>query len=102
VFPVLLRDREAIVDLVRTVLGPLASARGGAQPMIDTLAAFFDHHGNTTATARRLNVSVRTVSYRLDRVKALTGYTPTEPTQRFTLEAAVLGARLLDWPGSAD
>jgi hypothetical protein len=100
VFPVLLRDRAAITDLVRTVLGPLAAARGGAQPMIDTLAAFFDNHGNTTATARKLHVSVRAVSYRLDRIKALTGYTPTEPTQRFTLEAAVLGARLLDWPAS--
>jgi GGDEF-like domain/PucR C-terminal helix-turn-helix domain len=100
VFPVLLRDQEAITDLVRAVLGPLAQARGGARPMIDTLAAFFDSQGNTTAAARRLNVSVRAVSYRLDRVKALTGYTPTEPTQRFTLEAAVLGARLLDWPAT--
>jgi sugar diacid utilization regulator len=98
VFPVLLRDREAITDLVRTVLGPLVDARGGAQPMIDTLAAFFDCHGNTTATARRLSISVRAVTYRLDRLRSLTGYTPTEPTQRFTLEAAVLGARLLDWP----
>lgn len=98
VFPVLLRDQSAIVDLVRTVLGPLERARGGAQVMLDTLAAFFEHQGNLTAAARRLHLSVRTVSYRLDRVKALTGYAPTEHTQRFTLEAAVLGARLLDWP----
>jgi hypothetical protein len=100
VFPVLLRDRAAITDLVRAVLGPLTDARGGAQPMLDTLAAFFDSQGNTTAAARRLNVSVRAVSYRLDRIKALTGYSPTEPTQRFTLEAAVLGARLLEWPAT--
>jgi hypothetical protein len=100
VFPVLLRDQAAITDLVRAVLGPLAEARGGAQPMVDTLAAFFDNHGNTTAAARKLRISVRAVSYRLDRIKALTGYAPTEPTQRFTLEAAVLGARLLDWPAS--
>jgi sugar diacid utilization regulator len=98
VFPVLLRDQAAIVDLVRAVLGPLVDARGGPQPMLDTLAALFDNQGNTTAAARRLNVSVRAVSYRLDRIRALTGYSPTEPTQRFTLEAAVLGARLLEWP----
>jgi sugar diacid utilization regulator len=100
VFPVLLRDQAAITDLVRTVLGPLTEARGGAQPMIDTLAAFFDNQGSATAAARQLGVSVRAVSYRLDRIRALTGYAPTERTQRFTLEAAVLGARLLDWPAS--
>jgi len=101
VFPVLLRDQAAITDLVRTVLGPLDGARGGAQPLLDTLAAFFDCHGNHAATARRLSISTRAVSYRLDRIHRLTGYAATQPTQRFTLEAAVLGARLLDWPATA-
>lgn len=36
----------------------------------------------------------------VERITALTGYAPTEPTQRFTLEAAVLGARLLQWPAA--
>ncbi|MBT8226634.1 MAG: PucR family transcriptional regulator [Dactylosporangium sp.] len=98
VFPVLLRDRAAITDLITTVLGPLATARGGPEPLLATLSAFFGNQGNTTATARQLGVSVRAVGYRLDRVERLTGYAATEPTQRFTLEAAVLGARLLDWP----
>lgn len=98
VFPVLLRDKAAIVDLVATVLGPLADARGGPEPLLETLTAFFACQGNNTAAARQLNVSVRAVSYRLERIRRLTGYAPTEPTQRFTLEAAVLGARLLDWP----
>ncbi|NUO61433.1 MAG: transcriptional regulator [Hamadaea sp.] len=99
VFPVLLRDREAITDLVTTVLGPLLDARGGPQPYVDTLAVLFDNQGNYTATARHLHLSVRAVTYRLDRLQALTGYHPGEPTQRFTLQAAVLGARLLGWPG---
>jgi GGDEF-like domain/PucR C-terminal helix-turn-helix domain len=98
VFPVLLRDRAAITDLIATVLGPLAKARGGAGPLLATLEAFFASQGNSSATARRLGISVRAVGYRLERVRQLTGYAPTEPTQRFTLEAAVLGARLLDWP----
>ena len=38
------------------------------------------------------------VTYRLDRVRALTGYAVTDPAHRFTLQAALLGARLLDWP----
>ncbi|MEV4713977.1 helix-turn-helix domain-containing protein [Micromonospora sp. NPDC049374] len=98
VFPVLLRDRAAITDLVHTVLAPLTEARGGAVPILDTLTAFFACHGNTTATARQLHLSARTVAYRLDRVRHLTGYDPDDPTQRFTLQAAVLGARLLNWP----
>lgn len=99
VFPVLLRDRDAITDLVTTVLGPLRQARGGAQPYLDTLTVLFDNQGNHTATARQMHLSVRAVTYRLDRIQALTGYHPNEPTQRFTLHTAVLGARLLGWPG---
>ncbi|MFI7543549.1 PucR family transcriptional regulator [Actinoplanes sp. NPDC049599] len=98
VFPVLLRDRDAITDLVGAVLGPLRTARGGARPYLDTLAVLFDNQGNYTATARQMHLSVRAVTYRLDRIRALTGYHPGEPTQRFTLHAAVLGARLLGWP----
>ncbi len=98
VFPVLLRDRDAITDLVTTVLGPLTTARGGAQPYLDTLTVLFDNQGNHTATARQMHLSVRAVTYRLDRIHHLTGYHPNEPTQRFTLHAAVLGARLLGWP----
>ncbi|TDB73143.1 CdaR family transcriptional regulator [Micromonospora sp. KC723] len=98
VFPVLLRDREAITDLVTTVLGPLTTARGGIEPYLETLAVLFENQGNHTATARQMHLSVRAVTYRLDRIHSLTGYHPNEPTQRFTLHAAVLGARLLGWP----
>ncbi|KUL22831.1 PucR family transcriptional regulator [Actinoplanes awajinensis] len=98
VFPVLLRDREAIVDLVTTVLGPLVTARGGPGSYLDVLSVLFDNQGNYTATARQMHLSVRAVTYRLDRIRDLTGYHPGEPTQRFTLQAAVLGARLLNWP----
>jgi GGDEF-like domain/PucR C-terminal helix-turn-helix domain len=98
VFKVLLRDRVAIIDLVATVLAPLQQARGGPEPLLETLAAYFASGGVTAAAARRLYLSVRAVTYRLDRIRKLTGKDVTDPTQRFTLEAAVLGARLLDWP----
>jgi DNA-binding PucR family transcriptional regulator len=51
-----------------------------------------------TGSAKRLHVSVRTVTYRLARVKTLTGYDPADPAHRFTLQAAVLGAKVLNWP----
>ena len=41
-YRVLARDQPALVDLVYSVLQPLAQARGGADPLVDTLAAYFD------------------------------------------------------------
>lgn len=98
VYRVLLRDQPAIVDLVQAVLTPLTQARGGAQPLLDTLAAYFATGNVATESARRLHVSVRTVTYRLERIAALTGYSPTDPAHQFMLQAAVLGATALNWP----
>ena len=101
IYRVLFRDQPAIVDLVHSVLDPLRQARGGARPLLDTLEAYFDRGGVATAAATQLHLSVRAVTYRLDRVRSLTGYDPTDPGPRFTLHAAVLGARLLGWPEHA-
>jgi sugar diacid utilization regulator len=98
VYRVLVRDQAAIVDLIQAVLGHLRLARGGAEPLMKTLETYFATGEVATETARRLHLSVRTVTYRLSKVTALTGYDPSDPTQRFALHAAVLGARLLDWP----
>jgi sugar diacid utilization regulator len=98
VYRVLGRDQAAIVDLVRDVLGPLEHLRSGPGTLLDTLGAYFAAGEVATEAARRLHVSVRTVTYRLARVAELTGYSPARPDQRFSLHAAVLGARLLDWP----
>ena len=101
IYRVLGRDQVAIIDLIQATLGPLAQARGGAEPLLETLQAYFATGEVATETARRLHMSVRTVTYRLAKVKALTGHDPNDPTQRFALHAAVLGARLLGWPAAA-
>lgn len=98
IYRVLGRDRVALADLVESVLTPLDKARGGAGPLVDTLEAYFAAGDVSTETARTLHVSVRTVTYRLAKVTSLTGYDPAIPTQRLTLQAAVIGARLLPWP----
>lgn len=98
IYRVLLRDQPAITDLVQSTLGQLVEARGGAEPLLTTLDAYFATGAVTTETARRLHLSVRAVTYRLERIRSLTGYDPTDPAQRFTIQAAVLGARLLGWP----
>jgi sugar diacid utilization regulator len=98
VLRVLGRDQAAIVDLVRDVLTPLDQVRGGAEVLLETLREYFNAGEVATEAARRLHVSVRTVTYRLARVAQLTGYSVSQPDQRFALQAAVLGARLLEWP----
>src|SRR5262249_61175558 len=76
IYQVLLRDRAAITDLVRTLLTPLARARGGAGPLLATLAAYYARGGVAAAAAPDLHVSVRTVTYRLARVRELPGAEP--------------------------
>ncbi|KDN87668.1 hypothetical protein KCH_05890 [Kitasatospora cheerisanensis KCTC 2395] len=98
VFPVLMRDRAAMADLVRTVLGPLAGARGGAGPLLDTIAVQAEAGYVNAEAARRLGISVRTLGYRTERIKALTGYDLADALHRYTLETAAMGARLLGWP----
>lgn len=98
VYQVLLRDRPALADLVDSTLTPLLGARGGAGPLLDTLAAYFASGGNSAQTARALHLSVRAVTYRLDRIHELTGYDPVRPEQRLALQIAVSGAALLGWP----
>ncbi|WP_031515847.1 PucR family transcriptional regulator [Streptomyces sp. NRRL F-5123] len=97
VFPVLMRDRAAMSDLVQSVLGPLRDARGGAAPLLETISAYSAAGYVNAEAARRLDLSVRALSYRLERIAALTGFDPDDPLQRYTLETAALGARLLGW-----
>ncbi|MFF8321536.1 PucR family transcriptional regulator [Streptomyces bobili] len=98
VYPVLTRDRQAMADLVVVTLGPLTTARGGAQPLLDTLTAYFDSGCVAAEAARRLALSVRALTYRLERIRKLTGANPADPAHRYMLQTAVIGARLLDWP----
>ncbi|MEU9319053.1 helix-turn-helix domain-containing protein [Streptomyces sp. NPDC048295] len=98
VYPVLTRDRQAMADLVRSQLAPLQRARGGPEPLLKTLNVYFEAGCVAAETARRLSLSVRALTYRLERIHQLTGSDPSDPMHRYTLQTAVIGARLLDWP----
>lgn len=98
VYRVLLRDRTAMTELVTSVLAPLQRAHTGPRALVDTLQEYFSAGCVTAEAARRLHLSVRAVTYRLARVRALTGYDPTDSQQRFALHVAVTGAQLLGWP----
>jgi sugar diacid utilization regulator len=97
VYRVLLRDRAGLADVVEDTLAALRSARGGASPLVATLCAYYDAGANATRCARAMHLSVRAVTYRLERVRALTGLDPDSAEDRLRLHVAALGARLLDW-----
>lgn len=97
VYRVVMRDTAAITDLVSTVFDPLRSARGGEQ-LFATLVAFFAAGAVATETARVLHLSVRAVTYRLDRVRSVIGLDPADPADWLILQVALAGARLLGWP----
>jgi hypothetical protein len=99
-YRVILRDRAALADLVATLLLPLSDARDGAGPLLETLAAYYASGQVAAEAARRLHLSVRAVTYRLSRVKELTGRDPADPAEALGLQVAVVGARLLDWPAT--
>ena len=99
-YRVILRDRAALADLVGTLLAPLSEARDGAGPLLDTLEAYFASGQVAMEAARRLHLSVRAVTYRLARVRDLTGQDPAFPADALALQVAVIGARLLDWPAT--
>jgi DNA-binding PucR family transcriptional regulator len=94
-YRILVRDEMASAEMVEKILGPLRSARGGPEHLIETMEAYFAESTNVSSTARRLHVSPRTVTYRLQRVAKLTGYSPREPEHRFVLEIALRAARIL-------
>jgi hypothetical protein len=98
VHELLSRDPERSAELVRSVLLPLQEARGGAAPLLDTLRAYFGCGAVAVAAAERLHLSVRAVTYRLDRVRARTGRDPGDPEDRLLLEVALRAAQVLDWP----
>ena len=100
VYRVLLRDRPSALDLIDSTLSGLLTARGGPAPMLATLAAYFETGGNATAAASRLHLSVRAVSYRLERIADLIGRDPTDPAERLTLQNAVAAAVVLGWPAA--
>lgn len=98
VFPVLMRDRQAMFDLMDTALGPLKAARGGPGPMLETLAVYFEAGCVAAEAARRLNLSVRALTYRLERIRGLTGADLNDAMDRYSLHTAVIGARIFGWP----
>lgn len=83
-------DGHARRHLVEEVYLPLLNARG---TLIETLSAYFEHGSSIEASARALFVHANTVRYRLRQAADLTGLTPTDARDAFTLEIALVLGR---------
>ncbi|GAA3516068.1 PucR family transcriptional regulator [Actinocatenispora rupis] len=82
------RPSEALTGLA-DLLAPLA-----AKPdLLRTLEEYLRHGLNRRATAAALHVQPNTVDYRLRRITALTGVSPTRPTDLPHLTAALVARR---------
>ena len=66
----------------------------GEQKMLDTASAVLEGSASLEAAARLLFVHPNTVRYRLRRIAEVTGRTPTQPRDAFTLRMALTLGRL--------
>ena len=66
---------------------------GGRDTLVETLSAYFGSGRSLEATARAQFCHPNTVRYRLRQVADLTGLTPTDARDAFTLEIALVLGR---------
>jgi hypothetical protein len=83
-------DGHARRQLVDDVYLPLLHARGA---LVETLSAWLDRGSSMEGAARALFVHPNTVRYRLRQVADLTGLTPGEPRDAFTLQISLVLGR---------
>jgi len=83
-------DGHARRQLVDDVFVPLLHARGA---LVETLTAWLDRGSSIEGAARALFVHPNTVRYRLRQVADLTGLTPSQPRDAFTLQIALVLGR---------
>lgn len=89
------QDRDTLAELVETTLEPLRAARSGGPQYVETAAVWLQEGLSVAATARVLDVNERTVRYRLARIAKLTSLDLQHADDRFRLELAIRGSRLL-------
>ena len=88
-------DRVTLRELVDTTLEPLRSTRNGGPQYVQTVETWLQVGLSVAATARALGVHERTIRYRLARIAKLTGMDLQHADDRFRLDLAIRGERLL-------
>ena len=91
-------DADAVEALVAVVHRPLLADA----PLYDTAVDYLDRTPSLEATARALFIHPNTVRYRLRRIADVTGLTPTDARDAFTLRVGLTLGRLATENDQAD
>lgn len=90
-----IRDRSLLDRFVDKVLGALIGDDSRHEPVLmPTLEAWFYENGNLALAAQRLSVHRNTLSYRMQRIEALTGCSFNDPHDRLNVAVALMIWRL--------
>lgn len=90
-----IRDRSLLERFVERTLGPLIGDDSRHEPVLmPTLEAWFHENANLALAAQRLGVHRNTLSYRVQRIEALTGCSFDDPHDRLNISIALLIRRL--------
>lgn len=90
-----IRDRSLLDRFVDNVLGALIGDDSRHEPVLmPTLEAWFYENGNLALAAQRLAVHRNTLSYRMQRIEALTGCSFNDPHDRLNVAVALMIWRL--------
>lgn len=79
-----------VPELLAARVAPLDGDDPGSRELVETLATYLACDGSLAEAARRLHVHRNTVTYRLDRIAALTGTNPRVPTDLMLLHAGLM------------
>lgn len=90
----LLEGHPELEAFCQNVLGPILEYEGAAD-LLDTLAAYFAHHGNLSQTAESLFIHRNTLLYRMERISQIGGFDLNNPETRLAVQLALKARRLL-------
>jgi purine catabolism regulator len=85
-----LDDIPAVHTFTDQVIGPLVEYdKRHRSNLVNTIAAYFGHHGNISQTAESLFIHRNTLLYRLERIQDLTGHDMNQADMRLALHLAL-------------
>jgi purine catabolism regulator len=91
-----LAGRQSLAEFIPKAFGQLALVKQGGPTLMKTLKTYLQCDRNMSSTAKNLFVHVKTVAYRIERIKKLTGLSLTDPDEILHLQIGLKILSLLD------